>query len=251
MYLQITTKCNMTCDHCCYSCNKNGKHMDYHAVWHAIDFASKYDYQGISIGGGEPTLHPRFFDILRRCLDTFDYVWMATNGSKTKTMWRLASIIEDTDYENFPDDEYGIEDIANPDDKLTVALSTDPFHDSIDSKIREFWASRARKNYHFELRDVSGRVVNAGRAKRTGVGDQPGNDYGNCPCNALFIRPDGLIKRCGCMNAPIIGSIYKSFDPTWESWMEENDFCNSGCYNTTRMDISDSGSIETTQEARP
>ncbi len=39
MYIQITTKCNMTCEHCCYSCNKNGKHGDYSTMIDSIAFA--------------------------------------------------------------------------------------------------------------------------------------------------------------------------------------------------------------------
>ena len=68
MYLQITTKCNMTCSHCCYSCNKNGKHADFNTIIDAIAFARDCD-ESISIGGGEPTLHPDFFRILKHCIE--------------------------------------------------------------------------------------------------------------------------------------------------------------------------------------
>ena len=83
-YLQITTKCNMNCAHCCYSCSMRGKHMDNHLIQQAIDFAESIDNYSIAIGGGEPTLHPQFFDILKRSLQVFDNVWLATNGSQTE-----------------------------------------------------------------------------------------------------------------------------------------------------------------------
>ena len=66
MYLQITTKCNMLCPHCCYSCNKNGKHADWMTLVDAVAFARQHT-DSIAIGGGEPTLHPMFFNLLRIC----------------------------------------------------------------------------------------------------------------------------------------------------------------------------------------
>ena len=172
MYLQITTKCNMTCAHCCYSCKPGrGKHADYHDILDAISFASDMG-EIITIGGGEPTLHPRFFDILKRCLWAFDYVWLATNGSQTETMYRLDRIMcgedmpnydepctcEEDDPQQFEDygclcyEKYDEDDIITlvRNDQLAVALSQDPWHDPIDSNIVDLWM---RQKY--EIRNVA------------------------------------------------------------------------------------------------
>jgi organic radical activating enzyme len=144
VYIQITTKCNMRCAHCCYSCNGHGRHMDFHLALDAMRMANEYG-EFVTLGGGEPTLHPRFFDILRRALWASEGgVWMATNGSKTKVMRRLSHILDDCDWEDF--DENSEEPISNPEGRLTVALSQDQYHDPIDDWVVEHWKRRAGQN---------------------------------------------------------------------------------------------------------
>ena len=241
MYLQITTKCNMKCSHCCYSCGKNGKHGDINTIIDAISFARNFNDETITIGGGEPTLHPEFFKILDFCLRDFDYVWMATNGSQTKTMYRLANIIDGCDYESFELEDYcncdpdNREDcycepteIINQEDKLSVALSQDCFHDLIDQRIKYLWTKRANihKHSHYEIRDVSHHVIAEGRAKKTGSGWEEG-----CVCNDMLIKPDGKIKLCGCKRSPVIGDVWSGIETKWQTVIYENeDYNNERCY---------------------
>lgn len=257
MYLQITTKCNMSCEHCCYSCGKRGKHGDLSTIIDAITFArDTFGDETITIGGGEPTLHPDFFKILKCCLEDFDYVWMATNGSQTNIMHRLADIIDGEDYpeeecdcaERLGEDfleEYGecmcYEKIAYgadciyQEDQLSVALSQDCFHDPIDSRIVELWTRRANqhKHSHFEIRNVTNSykgVIAEGRAKRTGVGSAKG-----CVCSDLLIRPDGKIKLCGCNRSPIIGNIWSGIAEKWETVIYEDEhFNDERCYKALK-----------------
>lgn len=247
MYLQITTKCNMKCAHCCYSCNKNGKHATWETLVDSIAFARSIDNETISIGGGEPTLHPRFFDILKICLEDFNYVWMATNGSQTDKMYRLSNIIDQNDY---PDCNCSEDDIDSgyctcyengifQEDKLSVALSLDYFHDPIDERIENLWRRRAKRDgwnspRYFEIRDVtqsSSGVIAEGRAKRTGSGWNE-ND---CVCPDLLIRPDGKIKLCGCKKSPIIGNVWYGIDEKWEKVIYEDDsFNDTRCYKSIK-----------------
>lgn len=244
MYLQITTKCNMKCAHCCYSCSMRGKHGDYNTIIDMVAFARDYG-EVISIGGGEPTLHPRFFDILKVCLEDFDYVWMATNGSKTDIMYRLANIIDQEDYgedycncdsEDLNDEDYYCECEYNgiyQEDKLSVALSQDCFHDPIDDKIIDMWTRRSKngggKGSHFEIRDVSNSrdgVIEAGRAKRTGSGWAEG-----CVCSDIFIKPDGKLRLCGCIRSPVIGDIWQGIDEKWTNVIQEDEgYQGTNCY---------------------
>lgn len=243
MYLQITTKCNFTCAHCCYSCTMRGKHGDYNTIIDAISFARGYT-ENVSIGGGEPTLHPRFFDVLNHCLTDFECVWMATNGSQTETMRRLANIIDQEDYpecdceEDDPEQfgEYGCLchekldlDTIYQEDKLSVALSQDCFHDDkVDKNIIDIWQRRANVHRHsnFEIRDVSNHVIAEGRAKKTQVGYEEG-----CVCSDIMIKPDGKIKLCGCLRSPVIGDIWQGIDEKWERVINSNDgYRSSNCY---------------------
>jgi len=240
MYLQITTKCNMTCAHCCFSCGKNGKHADYNTIIDAIAFVRDIDDGAITIGGGEPTLHPRFFDILRHCLEDFDYVWFATNGSQTKTMFRLSDILDGYDYENLDNyytcsteeimNDYDCHpgDIIYQENKLTVALSQDYFHDQIDNKIIELWTKKANQHKHsgYEIRDVSRHVIKEGRAKITGEGFEDG-----CVCSDIMIKPNGDLKLCGCLKSPIIGNIYNGIEEKYQGIINnDSGYINTNCY---------------------
>jgi len=195
----------------------------------------EYGSETITLGGGEPTLHPRFFDILREALSKFDHVWMATNGSQTDKMQRLHSIIQDSDFEIFSsyldeDDEecdYDYSSIVqNPDGKLNVAVSQDWFHQSIDPWVTSTWGRYVGlRNSHYEIRDVTRSggdgVARVGRAVRTQVGHS-----NHCPCSSHIIRPDGSIKMCGCTKAPIIGNVMMGLDLEWVEKMYD-----SGEYN--------------------
>lgn len=223
MYLQITTKCNMHCAHCCYSCGKNGKHGDIYVLHQGIEFASSYGEECIAIGGGEPTLHPRFFDILRYCLTQFPYVWMATNGSRTARMRRLHDILLEQDFDNE-------DDCISPDlleSELTVALSQDPWHDPIDRWVVDEWRRQVNRNkYNFEVRDVSRSVIAVGRAKRTGAGWVEDD----CVCSDIIIKPNGDLRLCGCPNAPVIGTVFSGVEKKWDSVIYDDDgFSDSRC----------------------
>src|SRR3990172_12381336 len=84
MYLQITTKCNMRCAHCLFSCAPNkGQHMSLTTFHKALKFSKSYD-EYISVGGGEPTLHPHFEQIMYECISatsTDTPLWIVTNGT--------------------------------------------------------------------------------------------------------------------------------------------------------------------------
>jgi hypothetical protein len=250
MYLQITTKCNMKCEHCCYSCTMHGKHMDYDTAVQAMDFCRRTEGdEAITIGGGEPTLHPKFFDILKHCLMDFNYVWMATNGSQTEVMLRLHDILSGNDFENAiihqeevvegedPEEniEYDEDSIINADDKLTVALSLDCFHEAINQRVIDIWKRAAvqHKRTGYEIRNVTEShdgPIAEGRGERTGAGYSKG-----CVCSDLLIRPDGKIKLCGCNKAPVIGDIWKGIEEKWEDVMQNNEkFQDERCYKSLR-----------------
>jgi hypothetical protein len=209
----------------------NGKHGDYDTILEAINFAAEEDSEFITIGGGEPTLHPRFFDILERCLKRFDHVWFATNGSVTESMYRIHNIMQDQDYESFEctcteeDLEYYEcecdHQVIYSNSKLAVDISSDHYHDPIDERVVNLWKRMSKDNHNYNFRDVAhsgGGVSNQGRAARTGAGQ--GN---HCVCSDIIIKPDGRLKMCGCHFSPIIGDI-------WRGISKEYDYHYNTCY---------------------
>ena len=154
-YIQITTRCNMECAHCCYSCTAKGRDMTGKTFRAAVAWA--LDYEGdetISLGGGEPTIHPKFWEFIGLALGNFTYVWLATNGKETETALNLARMAR-----------RGV---------LAVALSQDEYHEEIDPRvIGAFMEGRKPYPSHFqeenhdyrEIRDVTQKVIKAGRAE--------------------------------------------------------------------------------------
>jgi len=144
----------------------------------------------IAIGGGEPTLHPLFWQMVMESISRADEgVWMATNGSITDIALTLASLAKK-----------GI---------LGVALSLDEFHDPIDPKVIEAFYGKPKYNINSdptdlrEIRNVSGKLIKAGRCKDGKEG---------CICPDMMVKPNGDVKICGCKNAPIIGNVNTGFE---------------------------------------
>ena len=255
-YLQLTTKCNMKCDHCAYSCTMAGKHGNYQVILDALDFIKEHAESHIALGGGEPTLHPRFFDILKKSIDMFDHTWFATNGSQTAIMHRLNDILNNEDYPDSDDctcyeddpiqyEEYGClcheasdyyNNIIMGDSKLSVALSQDPFHDAIDPWIKDTWTHIANRpgsgsQSGYEIRDTSSNLVSQGRAQKNNLGVPTAG----CVCNSLFIKLNGDIKLCGCTRSPIIGNIYSGITDEWYDVINNNkNFQSTDCHKSLK-----------------
>jgi MoaA/NifB/PqqE/SkfB family radical SAM enzyme len=160
----------------------------------ALNVASSFD-GFLEIGGGEPTLHPHFWAIIGESLGhNFENIWMATNGSKTKTAIKLANMAKK-----------GI---------FSVRLSQDEYHDSIDKRVIEaFTKDKMNSTNSGDFRAI-GKVLNiikSGRAEENGIYSPVESD--DCICEGWFIDPYGNFKQCGCLDAPILCNIMdKSID---------------------------------------
>lgn len=184
----------MKCSHCGMSSNSKGKHMS-RDIWKAgMALAQNYN-DHIVVGGGEPTLHPDFWEIIGLCMGKFDYVWMATNGSQTETALALANLARKG--------------------ALGVALSQDAYHDPIDPEVIQAFTGRKRI-YHSdykendpdsrEIRDVTGKEIKAGRCK---IGED------SCVCSDIMIMEDGTIRGCACKDAPYLGTVFNPNIPSF------------------------------------
>ena len=182
MHIIITSRCNMHCGHCGGAYTEKGADMTIETFRNALNVSSGY----ISIGGGEPTIHPGFISMLFEAIGTADGVWVATNGSQTQIALTLAKLAKK-----------GV---------ISTALSIDKWHDEIDPRvIKAFERKEKIRGYDSEadvdmreIRNVSDRVIRSGRA-----------DWGRetCFCPDLTVCPDGTVTVCGCKEAPILGNV--------------------------------------------
>ena len=190
LYLQLTEHCNMSCPHCCMNAPRGGKatFMSRKVFDKALEIAQEYG-SGITLGGGEPTMHPNFLewvvDASLACIDaSMDMdapaVLVVTNGKKTETALKLAKLAH-----------LGV---------VCADLSQDSFHDEIDERVvEEFtrynkgsrWGERQRG--YAGIRNVDGKVLARGRAVENSLSDED-----RCACWALFIKPNGDFYQCGC-----------------------------------------------------
>lgn len=209
MYIQITTRCNMTCEHCFYRCTAQGVDMS-HAVYQAAVALAAETGDTISIGGGEPTIHPLFWQFLGEALGSgCEYVWLATNGKVTNTALALAGLSKGSEL-------------------LGVALSQDDFHDTIEQRVVD-----AFRRSGLELRDTSNHLSNAGRAADNDLG---GDDH--CVCGGVMVKPNGDIYPCGCADAPKVGNVLKGgISKRYQKIMDKDEYRDCECWNGYKRSI--------------
>lgn len=65
MLLQITNCCRMACPHCMDDASPYAPHMTEDTCRNAVSFAKNSGDMVLIVSGGEPTEHPRFFDMCR------------------------------------------------------------------------------------------------------------------------------------------------------------------------------------------
>lgn len=87
-------------------------------IWEkAIDYAGDCT-EVVSLGGGEPLLHPDFEKILFKCLghENIDYTWLATNGLETERAKIIAGMSKRIE-------------------SFSCELSVDSYHESPDNEV--------------------------------------------------------------------------------------------------------------------
>jgi len=91
----ISRRCNYDCAYCWPSVHNNKEEFpSYEVIIRTIDMTIDQWSKGASIrwnfGGGEPTMHPRFVDILRHLKSRNQWVLITTNGSRSTKFWTEA-----------------------------------------------------------------------------------------------------------------------------------------------------------------
>lgn len=193
MYIQLVDFCNMSCSHCGFACKKKGETMSDETFYNILKKMEDY-FDFVTIGGGEPTLHPNFMKYLVEIIASNIYsdegnIFIATNGSNTKISLKLANLAK-----------RGI---------ISAALSRDEYHDEIDYEVVKAFTKEKtrygdnRYNDFREIRNVTGYEIKAGRSKKGKEG---------CICEGIFIKPNGEIRGCGCKDSTVFGNINGKFE---------------------------------------
>ena len=210
-YVQLTTRCNMQCAHCCGDYGPVGDDMPMAVLRAALPMCE----DGCCLGGGEPTVHPLFevilFEAIAACSEDEDEggVLVITNGKIAKRAIMLAKLAK-----------AGI---------IHAELSRDEYHEEIDPKVVEAFGGndeRSLRRARLETDDnrgirrvLSSRVVRSGRC-----------DWGveECVCEGPIVEPGGSVRVCACDGSPILGSVLNPEFDVWSAVDWERDPCGRG-----------------------
>jgi len=94
---EITSACNLKCPICLGAPSDQGPFISLAEMTSMVNSVLEYAGSGqiVTLGGGEPTLHPEFFDLVRLLKKAgMEEIWVYTNGRKIarepEFAWRLA-----------------------------------------------------------------------------------------------------------------------------------------------------------------
>jgi wyosine [tRNA(Phe)-imidazoG37] synthetase (radical SAM superfamily) len=98
--LDLTTACNFACPHCVDSGIINtGEYLDVDTVKSSLDaLQSQGLLSVILLGGGEPTLHRDFEEIVRYIKSKKLQLGIVTNGTRLKRVEKVADVLEEKDW---------------------------------------------------------------------------------------------------------------------------------------------------------
>ena len=179
----------MLCKHCCFACTSKGHDMTQDTFTKALQMAVDNE-SPITLGGGEPTLHPLFKDFLFQAIwamssitvsNGFPAVHMVTNGSNTEIALKLADLA----YKGV----------------IGCNLSQDAYHDPIDEKVVRAFTPPKGSDYRSRLENNDCRGINAGNGfiQKQGRAKSWGNrSQSDGCCGGVAVHPTGKVYPCTC-----------------------------------------------------
>lgn len=195
VYAQITTRCNMTCPHCLFSCRKTGVDMSMGLFKYLCEILSELpETPSMVLGGGEPTLHADLFEMISIAHKAGIPLSTIVNGvdtEKTLTLFR--------------------------DKRITTYLSWDVFHDRGRVAGRVYRAAAARNALWRKSTDTFfkvGRGAKLAAHKPEGALDL--EQFSEEDINlVLRVDPNGVVYRERCGVGHAIGMLGKVNFKSW------------------------------------
>lgn len=180
LYLQLTNKCDQQCAHCCFNCGPwRNEFMDDTVLEASLRLAKAMNCDSITLGGGEPSLHP-------------DIVRIFTSATQTSPKATVGMISNGTG------DEEKIRELAflvSKTPNATMTLSNDEYHRNPSSALLDFLQS-------LDCDRVSRREPFSAFYQSRGRGSNlpPGKVYAGTRCSteSIAIAPDGTLFPCSC-----------------------------------------------------
>ena len=80
LFIDITDECNLKCKHCLDEHLNSNNYLDVDTIKMIADECSKLGIFNVKLGGGEPLLHPDFFEIVHIFREKDIFLSMSSNG---------------------------------------------------------------------------------------------------------------------------------------------------------------------------
>lgn len=178
----------------------------------------------VTLGGGEPTIHPQFETILLESVaacSQHNKPYIVTNGGIKKRAIMVAKLIQRK--------------------VINGQLSLDDYHDPIDDKVIEAFRKIGQDEYYSNSEPGIRNTTNGreplahGRAMTEVLGmdedDIAGieRDGNSCMCEDYRITPNGDIVQCGCDDSPIVGNVDEGIDAPGSGYCCHSSWFASAC----------------------
>ena len=79
VYIELTNRCNLTCEYCQVDANDYFD-MAFEKIVNIIDQLSDMKVFELRLGGGEPLLYKKIYDVIKYARERGIFVWLCTNG---------------------------------------------------------------------------------------------------------------------------------------------------------------------------
>lgn len=111
--VQIDERCNLHCAHCFVSATRQGQSMPYEQITRKlIPRLAQCRVERVTLTGGEPTIHPRFLDVVRAFRDARMYIGVCTNATtlddaQIEALQRIGGVHFNVSLDGFRADSHG------------------------------------------------------------------------------------------------------------------------------------------------
>jgi len=197
MYMQITEKCQLQCEHCMFSCGPRGKHATLEVIKQACKIA-KDNHSHLFMGGGEPTIHPQFWEVFGLFCEAnapwsndtgMPPVGLVSNGINEKVVMPLLDLAEQK--------------------LISLSISQDHFHkrcaqlsERVQRKLDYLVKRKGERTV--DIRGDITYVRQVGRAKRSYVYTEASENCNSC---GGVIDSAGDVWQC-CHKSVKLGNIF-------------------------------------------
>jgi len=215
MYIEITTRCNMKCAHCARDANEIGEDMTLDIFKQAIEVCVNLNASSITLGGGEPTIHPEFMEMLNYAIETIGkkaVISIITNGSMIDISMKLADMAD-----------AGL---------IHTEVSVDDYHDKIDNIVIDRFAKIKQFSFFKNNAHKVRQIIKAGRGKDI-IGAVDG-----CMSGIIHINTNGDVYTCGCLTEHL-GTVFNYEIPQIDCSSMQTDeyFCQGWCSNYGHLKV--------------